>query len=334
MLIFSMFLISMGGLNTLPLGILKITYGIGTIWLACIMYFFLFFLFTDITGLFNHWIHFLPDNITAHFRQIQFYGASAIIIVLLFYGHHKFSNPSVNTCNITINKKAGDRKELKVVGISDIHLGLLIDKKKLSKYVDKINALAPDIILITGDVIDNSVRPLNAEHIEEELNRLNAPLGIYMCLGNHEHFSGIENSMNFLKKTKIHLLVDSVAYVDNSFWIVGRNDKFVGDSRRPLADLIAETNQTDPVFLLDHQPFHLNDAEKAGVDFQFSGHTHNGQLWPGNLIVKSIYELGHGYKQKGNFHVYVSSGLALWGPLFRIGTESEIVVFNIKFGEQ
>ena len=327
----SMYLNTMQWINTLPVGLLKVFYTIGATWLICMVYYLLLLLPTDIIALLNRWLHFLPDNITVHFRQIQFYGISAIIVVLLFYGYYKFSNPSVNTCEITINKKAGDRKELRIVGLSDLHLGLLVDKKLLSKYVDKINVLNPDMIMIAGDVIDNSIRPLNVERMEEELNRLNAPLGIYMCLGNHEYFSGIHNSLDFLKRTKINLLADSVAYVDNSFWIVGREDRIIGDRRRPLADLIAETNQVSPVFLLDHQPFHLDDAEKNGVDFQFSGHTHNGQIWPGNLIVKRMYEVGHGYKRKGNLHVYVSSGLGLWGPLLRIGTESEIVVFNIKF---
>ncbi|MDR0230854.1 MAG: metallophosphoesterase [Dysgonamonadaceae bacterium] len=328
------FIVAMAGRNTLPLGFLKIIYAIGTIWLAYMMYFFLFFLITDVINLFNHWIHFLPENIATHFRQIQVYGSAVIITVMLIAGYYKFTHPLVNTYDIKIDKKAGERKELRIVGLSDIHLGLLVDKNRFSKYVDKVNALQPDIILIAGDVIDNSTRLLNAEHLEDEINRLQAPLGIYMCLGNHEYISGINNSLDFLKKTKINLLIDSVAQVDSAFWVIGRNDRFAGKNRRPLSGLVAEINPSEPIFLLDHQPFHLAEAENVGVDFQFSGHTHNGQLWPGNLIANRIYEVSHGYKQKNNLHVYVSSGLALWGPPFRIGTESEIAVFNIKFDIQ
>ena len=326
------FLLAMGGRNTLPLVPLKIIYTIGTTWLACMMYFLLLFLLTDIIGLFNHWFHFLPDNITAHFRQIQVCGAALVILILLVSGFYKFTHPAINTYEIKIDKKAGDRKELRVVELSDIHLGMTIDKKKLREYVDEINALKPDIILVAGDVIDSSTRPLNEERMEEEINMLEAPLGIYMCLGNHEYISGIDSSLDFLKKTKIHLLVDSVVRVDNSFSIIGRNDKSQSN-RKPLEYLVAQTDKSEPIFLLDHQPYHLEDAEKNGVDFQLSGHTHNGQLWPGNYIVKYLYEVGSGYKRKGNLHVYVSSGLALWGPVFRIGTESEIAVFNIKFNE-
>jgi len=325
-----LFLAAMAGRNVLPLGLLKVMYVIGTTWVACMVYFFLFFLITDIISILNCLVRFLPENITTHFRQIQVCGTSVIIFFMLIFGYYKFTHPSINTYNIKINKKAGERKELRIVGISDIHLGLLIDKGHFSKYVDKINALKPDIILIAGDMVDNSVRSLREERLEDEINRMQAPLGIFMCLGNHEHISGINNSLDFFKKTKINLLIDRVVRVDNSFWIVGRNDKSI-KSRKELESLVQETDKSEPVFLLDHQPFHLDNAEKNGVDFQFSGHTHNGQFWPGNCIVKKIYELGHGYKQKGNLHIYVSSGLALWGPPFRIGTESEIAVFNITF---
>jgi len=326
----SLFSAAMIGRNKLPLRFLKIIYPIGTTWLAFMVYFFLFFLVTDIIGLLNYWIHFLPENITLHFRQIQVYGASVVIVIMLIAGYYKFTHPSVNIYDLKINKKAGERKELRVIGISDIHLGLSIDKKRFSKYVDKINILKPDIILIAGDVIDNSTRLLNAEHLEDEINRMQAQLGMYMCLGNHDYRGGPDRCLDFLKRTRINLLIDSVAHVDNSFWIIGRKDRSLGN-RKSLKNLVAETVQSEPVFLLDHQPFHLEDAEENGVDFQLSGHTHNGQLWPGNLIVSKIYEVGHGYKKKGNLHVYVSSGLALWGPLFRIGTKSEIAVFNIKF---
>jgi len=326
----SLFFVAMTGRNKLPLRFLKIIYPIGTTWMAFTMYFFLFFLVTDIIGLFNRRIDFLPEIINLHFRQIQVYGSTVAIAVLLIFGYRKFTHPSINTLNVKINKKAGARRKLRVIEISDIHLGLSIDKKRFSKYVDKINVLQSDIILIAGDLIDNSVRLLNAEHIEAEINRMQAPLGIYMCPGNHDYRGGIDECSAFLKKTKINLLIDNAAYIDNSFWIIGRKDRSLR-LRKSVKNLIAECAQSNPIFLLDHQPFHLEEAEEAGIDFQLSGHTHNGQIFPGNLIVNKIYEVGYGYKRKKNLHVYVSSGLGIWGPLFRIGTESEIAVFDIQF---
>jgi predicted MPP superfamily phosphohydrolase len=127
------------------------------------------------------------------------------------------------------------------------------------------------------------------------------------------------------------LLIDSVAQIDDSFWIIGRDDKQGNSFRKSLEELVIQTNPSQALFLLDHEPYDLSQAEKNGIDLQLSGHTHYGQLWPINRIVDYIFEVGYGYKQKGNTHIYVSSGLGLWGPPFRIGTQSELVVFNIHF---
>jgi predicted MPP superfamily phosphohydrolase len=217
-----------------------------------------------------------------------------------------------------------------VVAFSDVHLGLTVDKNRLSGYVKLINEQKPDIVLISGDVVDNNPRLLNEKRMYEELNQIEAPLGIYACLGNHEYLGGIEGSLDFYSGTKIHLLVDSVVQVDSSFWVIGRDDR-TNAKRKLLPELVERTDTTQPLILLDHQPYNLDQAEKNGIDLQISGHTHNGQIWPLNLLVNKIYELGYGFKQKGNTFVYTSSGLALWGPPFRIGTQSELVVFNLRF---
>jgi predicted MPP superfamily phosphohydrolase len=101
--------------------------------------------------------------------------------------------------------------------------------------------------------------------------------------------------------------------------------------RKSLKELVKNADSALPLLLLDNEPYHLEEAEENGIDLQFSGHTHQGQLFPMNLIVNRMYEVAHGYKQKGNTHYFVSSGLGLWGPPFRIGTQSEIIVFNIEF---
>ncbi len=326
----SSFIVAMLCRETLPLIPLKVIYAIGTGWFFCMSYYLLFFILTDVVALLDHWLHFLPGNIASHFRQIQFVMVTLTVLVMMLWGYRQFSQPVVNTHHITINKKAGDRKNLRIVGISDVHLGLLVDKKRLAGYVEQVNALNPDLILIAGDIVDNSTRPLNEEKMYEELNRLQAPLGIYTCLGNHEHISGIENSLSFFSKTKINPLVDTAVHIEGDFWIVGRDDRS-NPKRKTLEELLVPVDKNQPVFLIDHQPYDLDETMKNGVDLQFSGHTHNGQIWPGNLIVRKMYEVGQGYKQKKNLHVYVSAGIAIWGPLFRIGTVSEIVVFDIAF---
>lgn len=217
---------------------------------------------------------------------------------------------------------------MKVVSVSDIHLGYGTDKEKLKQYVELINAQQPDLILIGGDLIDNSVVPLYEEKMAEELAKLKAPLGIYMVPGNHEYISDIRKSMRFISETPIRLLRDEVVALPGGIQIIGRDDRS-NKSRLSLQELTKRIDPAKPAILLDHQPYDLPDTEQAGIDLQFSGHTHRGQIWPVSLITDYLFDQSHGYRQWGDSHIYVSTGLSLWGPPFRIGTDSELVVFNI-----
>ncbi|MDO4715407.1 MAG: hypothetical protein Q4A44_03910 [Bacteroidales bacterium] len=135
-------------------------------------------------------------------------------------------------------------------------------------------------------------------------------------------------SEELLRDAGIRLLIDQAVLVDSSFYIVGRDDA-MNNSRQTISSLIQGLDSTKPIFLLDHQPRHLEQAEAAGVDLQISGHTHAGQVWPISWGVKAIYEQSHGYLRKGNTHFYVTSGIGLWGGKFRLGTQSEYVVIEL-----
>jgi predicted MPP superfamily phosphohydrolase len=316
--------------TALPTVLLKGLYFTGSTWLAIMLYTCLFFLLTDVVHLLNHFFRFLPGTLTPlAFHRLQVIAGCTFTIILLCVGYYRFNHPVIVEKDVFIHKDGGRQKSLKIVAASDIHLGHGIDKRKLQRYVQLINAQKPDMILLAGDVVDATPLILEQEKMHEEINRLEAPLGIYCCLGNHEFINGIEGSLNFLKKTRLHLLVDSAVSVGN-LRIIGRNDRSV-KSRKPLTDLVAGSNPQQTLLLLDHQPYHLEEAEQCGIDLQFSGHTHDGQLFPLNLLVKRIYELGHGYKQKGNTHIFVSSGLGLWGPPYRIGTQSELWALHVHF---
>ena len=332
-ILFSSLILSMLGRHTLPFGAQKILYTIGTSWLAWMLYLTIFLLLTDIVHLLNHFFHFLPDSIGNNsklFHQIQVIGGITIVLALTTIGYFRFSCPEVEKIEIQVSKTAGERKHLRVVAISDVHLGITVDNKRLAKYVQLINDQKPDVVVIAGDVVDNNPRLMINRRMYEELSQIDAPLGVYACLGNHEYIGGIEESLDFYAKSKINLLIDEVAQVDSSFWIIGRDDRS-NHRRKKLSELVSQADSRQPLIVLDHQPYNLEQAEENGIDLQFSGHTHNGQLWPASLLVNKLYEVGHGFKQKGNTSVYVSSGLALWGPPFRIGTQSELVVFEISF---
>ncbi|GHT25926.1 hypothetical protein AGMMS4957_21270 [Bacteroidia bacterium] len=278
--------------------------------------------------------------------------------MLLLYGNYQFNHPKIVETEVVVHKgMAGQARNdtafcgtkqqtLKIVAVSDLHLGVQIDKKRLQKYVQLINAQQPDAIFIAGDLVDNNVLPLTLEHMEEEINQLQAPLGVYFCLGNHEYMSGIDNCKEFLAKTNMTVLIDSAAMMTEDIQIIGRDDIKKGNRpRKTLADIqgIAGQARNDTTALviagltrnplttivLDHEPYNLEEAEAAGIDLQFSGHTHDGQLFPFNLLVGNLFEVSYGHKQKGATNIFVTSGLGLWGPPFRIGTQSEIVVVRL-----
>ena len=161
----------------------------------------------------------------------------------------------------------------------------------------------------------------------EEFHRFKAP--VYACLGNHEHFGGDANARQFYQDAGIHLLIDEAAVIDSAIVVIGRDDR-MNRHRKSLDSLMAAAKVQSFTIVLDHQPHNLEQAEQSGIDFQLSGHTHRGQVWPISWITDAIYECSWGSYQRGDTQYYVSSGLGLWGGKFRIGTQSEYVVATIK----
>lgn len=206
---------------------------------------------------------------------------------------------------------------------------------------ERLNAEQPDLILIAGDIIDISIRPLIEENMAEEFHRLKAP--VYACLGNHEYYSSQPKARQFYREAGITLLQDSVAKIGN-LCIIGRDD-CTNMQRKSLAMIMEDARKQGMIssldlhygkysneflILLDHQPYHLEEAEQNGIDFQFSGHTHHGQVWPISWITDALYEKAYGSLQKNNTQYYISSGMGIWGGKFRIGTQSEYVVLTIE----
>ena len=300
------------------LSVFSFIYEIGSGWLIFTLYMVLCLLVFDIIRLFAR--RPIPYN---------FVLSIGITLCVLGYGYYNYQHPKTKVLNLAINKKASV-SSLKVVGFSDVHMGLGTGKKMIERYVELVNAQQPDLILISGDLIDNDISPVIKERMDEELSRLKAPLGIYMVPGNHDYFDGIENIRDFLGKTPIRLLCDSVVTLPNGIQIIGRDDRR-SRNRLPLEKLSIQTEASLPIILLDHQPYDLDVTAAQGIDLQFSGHTHRGQVWPMSFFIGRMFELSYGYEKRKDTHFYVTSGISLWGPPFRIGTNSEIVVFNLTF---
>lgn len=306
----------------LPASLAQTGQQIGTGWLVFTLYMVLLLVMFDLLKLFN-----LRFN-------YAFYVSLILTLSLLGYGYLHYIHPKTKVINTVINKPLGQAtgQSLRIVAISDIHLGYATNRKRLEGYVQMINEQHPDLILIGGDLIDNSIVPVREAHMEEELNKLKAPLGIYMVPGNHEYHSNIKACAEFIRKTSICLLRDSIVTLPNGLQLLGRDDR-QNHNRKSLPELAQDLDPDKPVILLDHQPYELEITAANGIDLQFSGHTHRGQVWPLSLITDRLFELSYGYRKMGNSQIYVSSGLSLWGPPFRIGTDSELVVFNITFNK-
>jgi len=248
---------------------------------------------------------------------------TCIIAGLLIYGRLHYSHKYRTELTVVTGKTD---KPLKVVMASDLHLGYHNRRKELSRWVDMINAENADLILFAGDIVDGRIRPIIEENDAAELRRLNAP--VMATLGNHDYYTGVENTIHFFRTAGMTLLRDSMATVEE-ITVIGRDD-LTNRNRVTLDKLTCNIPDSSFTIVLDHQPGNLKEAEDAGVDFQFSGHTHNGQVWPVNLVTRLIYENSYGKSVKGETTVYVTSGIGIWGGRFRIGTRSEYVVLYIN----
>ena len=352
-LFLSMFLIFSGSIEKMPLGTATAFYELGTSVVFVLLYLVMIFLLLDLGRL----THLIPKSwlFSNGYTSI---GILGVMLAIFGYGNIHYYNKVRKAIDIKTDKAfslSNDSAEdassknhpIKIVLMSDLHLGYHNRKAEFRRWVDMINAEHPDLILIGGDIIDISVRPLLEENVAEEFHRLKAP--IYACLGNHEYYSGEPKAQQFYKDAGIHLLRDSAVKIGNqsdkngkmgNLVIIGRDDR-TNIRRKSIAEIIAQANANDSIsaktidskkdftILLDHQPYHLEEAEQNSIDFQFSGHTHHGQVWPISWITDAIYEDAFGPLQKGKTQYYVSSGMGIWGGKFRVGTRSEYVVLTI-----
>ncbi|EIW18643.1 MULTISPECIES: metallophosphoesterase [Pelosinus] len=309
----------------------------GSFWLGMIYYLFLFTLFIDILRFIDAYNPFLPLTLKQHSLRV----AATVFLVttcLIAYGTWNARHPVTINYEITIPKTAGTSslETLQVVMVSDIHLGQIVDNRRLKRLVNRINQLEPDIVLIPGDIIDNDINVLPNQNMIETFRKLRPKLGTYAVLGNHEYFDQqTDLAIEYLEQGNIHILRDQWTLIDNSFYVVGRDDlakmRYTGALRQDLKTVMEGIDHRLPIILLDHQPKDLQDAVDQGVDLQLSGHTHLGQLFPNSLITKRLYELDWGYLQKESLQVIVSCGFGTWGPPVRIGNSPEIINLTIHF---
>ena len=313
-------------LDRIPMWMAKVAYNVGNKSLIIILYMLMIFLLADLLRL----VHVLP---TAWVRDNWWSCGvlAAVLAVVFIYGSMHYRHKVRVPLDLSAHGKSlVEGHGVRLVALSDLHLGYHNGCKELARWVDLINAEHPDAVLLAGDLIDRSLRPLRDEDMGAELRRIEAP--VYACLGNHEYYADYYSPGEvemFYRDAGIILLQDSVATLGN-IAILGRDDRS-NIHRLSIGQLQERYRipQTSYLILLDHQPYRLEEAEKAGVDLQLSGHTHRGQVWPVSWITDALYECSWGTLKKGSTDYYVSSGMGIWGAKYRIGTQSEYMVINL-----
>lgn len=302
-------------------------------WMGIALILFVTLLATDMIWLLVKLIpgHYLPARI---FLQ-RCFGMVALAITAILAGlalWKGMQSVTVQSLSITLNRLPHSLDGFRIVQLTDLHVGSLINGRWLQRIVDTVNKLQPDLIVITGDLVDGSVAELR--HHVAPLANLQAPHGTYFVTGNHEYYSGVEQWCTYVASLGVHVLRNARVSItagaaDDSFDLAGVDDwasrYFPGEGPN-LAKALAGRNPNKALILLAHQPIAVHEAATHGVDLQLSGHTHGGQIWPFNYLVylQQPYVKGLYRYHNTKTQIYVSPGTGFWGPPMRLGTSAEI----------
>ena len=312
---------------------------VGTFHLAVMLYAFMAVLAIDLVRLVDAIVPFLPKSLfSAGSRTgpVLFAVAAGAVVLTVALGAWNATRLRTVDLDLRIPARSGAVERLTVVAASDLHLGALVGPSRLKKVVARMNALEPDVVLFAGDIVDETVTAEIEAKLGGIMRELRAPSGLFACAGNHEFYSGLERNLACLRACGVTVLQDEAVEVAGAFVLVGRRDPSslgMQEKRLSIGGILTGSGVAAdlPVFVLDHQPLHLEEAEQAGAALQISGHTHDGQIFPIDLVNSLIYELNWGHLRRGNTHYYVTSGAGTWGPPVRVGSRAEIVRIRIDF---
>jgi len=303
----------------------------GAYWMGIFVYLFLTVLAADVAVFIGRLTGLVPSPVPA---AVRFW--SALLAVLctagfVGYGVHHATQIYEVRYHVKLNDPALARP-LKIVLISDLHLGAVRSESRLEEIVARINRMEPDLVLIPGDIFDDDFRKIrDPERAAGLLRQLKTARGVYASLGNHDGGETFPELLRFLEDANIKALLDERVTVDGLVTVIGRLDsspigEFGGLERIPFSDLLPALEPDLPRIVLDHRPSHLEEYG-SDVDLILSGHTHKGQIFPANLITNLLFTVDYGHYQKdpGSPHVIVTSGLGTWGMPMRVATNNEIV---------
>ncbi|MEV6975835.1 metallophosphoesterase [Kitasatospora sp. NPDC093806] len=253
-------------------------------------------------------------------------GTAAAVVGTGAYG--VLRGPRLKQVTVPLAKLPARAHGYRIAVVSDIHLGPILGRAHTQRIVDTINGARPDLIAIVGDLVDGTVPELGRD--AEPLAQLRARDGAFFVTGNHEYFSGAAPWVDFVRELGVHPLQNARVEL-GGFDLAGIND-IAGRTEGDGPDFGKALGDRDPArtaVLLSHQPVTIHDAVRHGVDLQLSGHTHGGQLWPGNYLAELANPTVAGLERYGDTQLYVTRGAGAWGPPVRVGAPSDITIVTL-----
>jgi uncharacterized protein len=295
------------------------------------LYLFLSVLAFDIFLLINYIFKIVPKEKFAGLRFKT--GCLSVILTVslgvVAGGVINFNTIRTSEYHIEVPGKSSKIKHLKIAFAADFHLKEGSNVRFVERFTEKIAEINPDLMIFGGDIVEGDRDDGNIEIFEKLLCKIQSRYGVFAVLGNHEYYAG-QDKGSFFDKACMKVLSDKIVVIDSSFNLGGRYDSHFRQ-RKSINEFMKSASDSFPMILVDHRPTDIDQVSRTNVDVQLSGHTHNGQLFPINLITKQIYVLSWGYRKIGNTHFFVTSGIRLWGPPVRTAGKSEIMVIDITF---
>jgi len=254
-------------------------------------------------------------------------GTLLVVIYAFYQANYNFVVKKISVPTLNLPKGA---RGIKIVHVSDLHIGALFGHTKLVKMKNIINKLEPDIVFITGDLVDEDPKKLKGEF--SVLKEIKSKFGIYAVTGNHEYYAGVDDVVSLAKDAGVVYLRNKKIKINKDIVIYGVDDP-TAKRFGPLENMEIEKVLDDDVrknfsIFLYHQPKEFEKVASLGIKLMLSGHTHKGQLWPFSLISKIFYPYQYGLYNIGESFLYVTSGVGTWGPPMRVLSESEIVLIR------
>lgn len=267
-------------------------------------------------------------------KVVAFIAALAVFFTTMVIGHRNVRYPRVIYQKYTVKRLvpegAQPEKRMRLVFFSDLHIGEAMTPDYIARAVKLIQDQHPDLILCGGDFIDHRAVYAYDPRVMASLRSLHAPMGVYYVLGNHEYRDDLEANIRWVSEVGGTLLRDSIAFPgDGPLTLIGRDD-WVNGNRKPFEVIANEADPLrGPVVLMEHTPASIDSIGDSPVDLILCGHTHGGQIWPGQLMVWWRYGMVSGTRPVGEHEVCISSGIGSAGATYRVGTRSEIRVYDL-----